>query len=349
MNILLINNNYPSIAQPNQATYIKSIKECLELAGITVELLVMFAQSNLWSKMLSYIRFYFKLLFFKYDEYDYVYINHFHSLALPLVANFKRMNKIIIHWHGEDLMGPTLFKRYINNKLNRFLNNSILHIVPSEYFSSILKSKLRIENIFVSASGGVDTNIFLSTNINRDPESIHLGFSSGLDRSKGLDLIVSLVNRLDYLKKKVNKKIILHYIDFGPDKNYFSRAIRSNNYLNRWIKMPKEKMPNFYNSIDIFLFPTNRSAESLGLVGLEAMSCGVPVIGTDDFALKEYIISGKTGERFNMNDYSEFERAIIKCIENLYKYKPSYLIKKYYSKESIVENYKEYFFKKDEG
>ena len=116
MKILLINNNYPSKEAPNQATYIRSIKECLELAEINVELLVISAKIKLWSRITNYINFYFKLLFFNYKSYDYIYINHFHSLALPLLVNFRNMKKIIIHWHGEELMGISSIKKYINNE-----------------------------------------------------------------------------------------------------------------------------------------------------------------------------------------------------------------------------------------
>ena len=55
-------------------------------------------------------------------------------------------------------------------------------------------------------------------------------------------------------------------------------------------------MPQFYNSCDILLFPTHH--ESLGLVGLEAMACNKPVVGSNCTALPEYIIPGKTGELF---------------------------------------------------
>ena len=76
MKILLINNNYPSKEAPNQATYIRSIKECLELAEFDIELLVMPAKASLFQKIISYIKFHIKLLLFNYSSYDYIYINH---------------------------------------------------------------------------------------------------------------------------------------------------------------------------------------------------------------------------------------------------------------------------------
>lgn len=72
------------------------------------------------------------------------------------------------------------------------------------------------------------------------------------------------------------------------------------------------------------------------------MACGVPVVGTDDFALKEYIISGKTGERFPMGDYEAFYVAVKKCIENYDLYSTTDFVRSCYSRESVVEGYQKF-------
>lgn len=46
--------------------------------------------------------------------------------------------------------------------------------------------------------------------------------------------------------------------------------------------------------MDLFVFPTQLE-ESLGLVGLEAMACGVPVIGSCIGGLTDYIEEGTNG------------------------------------------------------
>ncbi len=51
---------------------------------------------------------------------------------------------------------------------------------------------------------------------------------------------------------------------------------------------------------DLFLLPSN--SESFGLAALEAMSCGVPVIGTNTGGLPEVVIDGVTGYLANLGD-----------------------------------------------
>ena len=53
-----------------------------------------------------------------------------------------------------------------------------------------------------------------------------------------------------------------------------------------------------YNQLDLYVFPTYRAAESLGLTGIEAMSCGVPVIGCNIAGPATYIKDGYNGYFF---------------------------------------------------
>lgn len=54
-----------------------------------------------------------------------------------------------------------------------------------------------------------------------------------------------------------------------------------------------EKLPCFYNAADVCVIPSYY--ESFGLVALESMACGTPVVGTDVGGLKNIIHQGETG------------------------------------------------------
>ena len=98
-------------------------------------------------------------------------------------------------------------------------------------------------------------------------------------------------------------------------------------------------MSNFYNAIDMLVFPTK--GESLGLVGLEAMCCNKPVVGTNKFALPEYIISGLTGETFEYNNLNSLKLSLVKCINALQTYHARDFVLENYSRKKVVEQYKE--------
>jgi Glycosyltransferase len=110
--------------------------------------------------------------------------------------------------------------------------------------------------------------------------------------------------------------------------------------------MSKNEMPLFYESIDILLMSSQRS-ESLGLVTLEAMSCGKPVICFNKFAFPEFVISGVTGE---LVDYSQnddnvdgFINAIERVVKSYKNYHPRDIVVNKYSCDYVIAQYKEMF------
>ena len=57
--------------------------------------------------------------------------------------------------------------------------------------------------------------------------------------------------------------------------------------------IPHSKMPQFWNSVDICVVPS--LIEPFGLVALEALACGVPVIASAAGGLKEIVVEGECG------------------------------------------------------
>jgi glycosyltransferase involved in cell wall biosynthesis len=46
-------------------------------------------------------------------------------------------------------------------------------------------------------------------------------------------------------------------------------------------QVSEDELITFYQSADLFIFPTRLDTEGFGLVAIEAMACGCPVIATD--------------------------------------------------------------------
>jgi len=63
---------------------------------------------------------------------------------------------------------------------------------------------------------------------------------------------------------------------------------------------------------DLFLMPS--TAESFGLAALEAMACGVPVIGTNAGGLPEVVVDGETGFLHQVGDVEGMARSALRLL-----------------------------------
>jgi glycosyltransferase involved in cell wall biosynthesis len=67
---------------------------------------------------------------------------------------------------------------------------------------------------------------------------------------------------------------------------------------------PRNELPKFYNSGDIFIFPSR--LEGFGLAAAEAMACGKPVVTTKSSSLPELVVDGKGGFLCDPGDPGQF-------------------------------------------
>jgi glycosyltransferase involved in cell wall biosynthesis len=73
-------------------------------------------------------------------------------------------------------------------------------------------------------------------------------------------------------------------------------------------------MSQFYSAGDIFAFPGFR--ETLGMVFLEAQSCGLPVVACANGGIPEVVQDGKTGILVPMNTLGPFVGAMDRLLKD---------------------------------
>ena len=69
-----------------------------------------------------------------------------------------------------------------------------------------------------------------------------------------------------------------------------------------------------YNAIDYLIFPTMREGESLGLIAIEALACGCPVISSDYAAPHYYIHDNFNGFKFQKGNFMQLSSLIEKGV-----------------------------------
>ncbi len=103
--------------------------------------------------------------------------------------------------------------------------------------------------------------------------------------------------------------------------------------------LPEERLGEFYSSLDVFVLPSINSLEAFGLVQVEAMMCGTPVVASDLYGVRTIVMKTGMGLVCKAGNVKDLARCIKKVLENRRMYvKKVSDISNIYSTESVVRN-----------
>ena len=92
---------------------------------------------------------------------------------------------------------------------------------------------------------------------------------------------------------------------FNSYIKFILRAAKTNSNIKFLDQLSEKEKINFFKSIDVLALPSINALEAFGIVQLEAMSYGVPVISTDIYGVRTIIKNTSNGYLFrnkNIND-----------------------------------------------
>jgi len=326
--ILLISNMYPSKKYPAYGIFVKNFIDNLMPYYSFTEVVIQGRHKNKIKKTFTYLSFYKKILFNTFfNKSDFIYV-HYISQVSPLLFFLMPFikHKLILNFHGTDMLG----KFSISQKIMFFFTKKIskqalLVVVPSSFFQkkAIELLEMNKEKIYIYPSGGVNLKQFYPMDkiaskkrFGLDSSSLAIGMVSSIYKAKGwkvfLEAIIILRAEISNLKvliagHGIEEKELLRFIE----KNALENIVL---YLG---EKSHTELANVYNALDIFVFPTMLE-ESLGLVGLESMACGTPVIGSRIGGLTDYIKDDYNGYLF---DNGSSRDLVLKIKRTLHKYR----------------------------
>jgi glycosyltransferase involved in cell wall biosynthesis len=320
--ILLLSNMYPSKKFPHYGIFVKNTENILIENNYIVKKVVIKKNDRKMIKLMSYFIYFFKSFFIMLiKKNDYIYV-HYPSLSgIPvLVANlFKRQN-IIINIHGNDLV-PENKKDHLFLSITLKLSKCASKvIVPSEYFKKIIVEKKPsvYEKVVVFPSGGVDSNTFnkIDKNVSLgylglDKCYQYIGYIGRIEPSKGWNVFLDMVNEI---KDPCIKFIV---VGSGTEDIKYEKKVKELDLSDRIIKfdlLSQQEINYIFNALDIFVFPTFRKSESLGLVGLEAMSTNAILLSSDNYGPTSYIVDGVNGFLFKSKNVESLVSEIYKIL-----------------------------------
>ena len=136
---------------------------------------------------------------------------------------------------------------------------------------------------------------------------LHVG---RLTLEKNLDVLIDAAP----LVKREHPDAVFLVVGSGPARAHFEKRISEKGLADSFIftgSLPDDLLPLTYAACDMLAFPS--TFETQGLVALEAMACGKPVVAAKDTAVSEVIAEKKNGYLFN-GTAQDFADKIAECL-----------------------------------
>lgn len=247
-------------------------------------------------------------------------IMHFHDpLTHPFIWLLIRYSsaKNIATFH--TFIEPNLFSSAVL-ELVRFLARPIISSIASRMHGVIAVSKAAEEFASKFLPGkykiipnGVDVKRFRNAEpIHELKDKFNILFVGRLEPRKG---IKHLIRSFRIFKNKVpNSRLIL----VGGGLNSYYRSFVCSDIEDSVLfvgHVPFEMIPRYYATADICVFPSTKS-ESFGIVIIETMASGKPVIATNIAGYKEIVEHRKTGILVEPKNEEELAEAMLTLYED---------------------------------
>lgn len=219
--------------------------------------------------------------------------------------------------YGEEVYLST---RYHIAHILKFLLNRSCDIVTisNATYKACLNMGLS-ENKLSIIPFGVDTSFYRPLNFTKDEKIFQILSVGYLIERKGFMYLISSIKEVI----KVHKNVKLRIVGSGPQeqqlKNHISK-LNLEDHVEIFGNVSDVELLNMYNFSDLFILPSivdsQGNTEGLGVVLIEAMACGLPVIGSNIGGITDIIQDGENGLLVNQKDIHELSKSINKLIEN---------------------------------
>ena len=228
---------------------------------------------------------------------------------IPVVGTYHTLLPDFLKYLPMNVNKSDFAKQFTWGYTRNFYNMCDLVTTPSIAMKKELKKNGIKKVTFLS--NGVDIEKFKKIKSKKNGNVIlHVG---RIGYEKNIDIILKAFHELF----KTNKKVRLVIAGKGP-------ALESLVSLSKQLGMSKnveflgaidhDKLPRLYSSADVFV--TASTVETEGLVILEAMASGLPIVGVNKLAIPYIVKNGRNGFLVKVGDYQKISESINKLLKN---------------------------------
>jgi glycosyltransferase involved in cell wall biosynthesis len=204
-------------------------------------------------------------------------------------------------------------------KKSLFKKAEIITCASLDYVKSsqIKKIHKKYAEKFQEIPFGVDTEKFKPNNLQNPPqETKNILFVGGLDKAhyfKGIDILLKATSELGIRNYELG---IAGDGDLKTSYEELAKKLNINDKVRFLGKVSDEKLPGVYRQADLFVLPSINKNEAFGLVLLEAMASGVPVIASGLPGVRKVFENGKQGLLCKPNDIDDLKNKIEEILTN---------------------------------
>lgn len=293
-----------------------------ETDGITIYKVPIFRESIHecgFSGAFVYVFFAYLQLHRLLSKKEYDILHYFFGLPTGLLAVLPARHKhipFIVSLRGSDVpfYDPFNNRLDIAHRLLKPITQKIWHkadrvvALSDSLRRTALKTapKLKIDVV----SNGIDSELFRTGTKKRKDESFKMIMVSRLIERKGVQYVLAAISEL------ADPDISLTIVGVGSYEKKLKRmcetyGIRSS--VEFFGYCPNEKLISLYHESDVFILTS--LAESFGIVFLEAMASGLPIIGGRTGGVPA-IVSDENGILVEPTSVAEIKNAIVKMKNN---------------------------------
>ena len=259
-------------------------------------------------------------LIFLLKEYDIIYLHYpfFGAAEYVMLSKlfFGKNKKLIIQYHMDNYakgfkgLMYFLYKIFVLPILVRLAD--VINVATFDYIQSTTLKKYydKKSEKFRETYYGVDVKKF-STNYT--PTEKRLLFVGGMDsayHSKGLDVLLGAIK---LLKEKYQTEVRLDIIGNGNQKESFMRLARKleiHELINFTHNVEDGELSKYLRDSTALVLPAKDRGEAFGIVLLEAMASGKPVIASNLAGVRSVFEDKKHGLLSNPNDIIDLAEKI---------------------------------------
>ncbi|MER7495891.1 glycosyltransferase family 4 protein [Streptomyces pharetrae] len=239
--------------------------------------------------------------------FDVIHIHEPTSPSLGLLACWAAQGPIVATFHTSNPRSRAMIAAY--SILQAALEKISARIAVSEYARRTLVEHLGGDAVVIP--NGVDVDFFAKAEPNPDWQGDTIGFIGRIDEPrKGLPVLMRALPRI-LAERPRTRLLVAGRGDEEEAVASLPAELRSRvEFLGMVSDVDKARL---LRSVDLYVAP-NTGGESFGIILVEAMSAGAPVLASDLDAFAQVLDRGAAGELFANEDADALAEAALRLL-----------------------------------